>query len=266
MTELRPIRMDEAPAFLRLLCDVFELDYGRASSVFTTEPMFDLNRKWALFEDGCMASVLTTSPLIFGWGRAIGIAGVATVEDRRGRGLAARLLEHVLAVAEREHEGPALLFAEDTRLYAELGFEVVDEVVRAAIRPSDWMLTEGDIPEGAWPATVPPRVVRKTYDRWAEGDPGRLRRDARRWNFWQWNLRSCDAIGAGYLCIEGAQVREAISPEPMDAWPVPPGTSWVGLRTLTEWLRPPVEEPEVGSLVMARGFPTAPAMFLTDQF
>lgn len=176
------------------------------------------------------------------------------------------LLEHVLQVAENRGEAPALLFAEDTRLYAGLGFEVVDEVVRAAIRPSDWMLSEGDIPPGTWPATVPPRLVRKTYDRWAEGDPDRLRRDARRWNFWQWNLRSCDAIGTGYLCIEGAQVREAIGSEPMDAWPVPPGTFWVGLRTLTEFLRPPVEAPEVESLVMARGFQRPPAMFLTDQF
>ena len=79
MTEIRPIRLDETDAFLRILCTVFELDFFRAQGLFREEPLFDIDRKWALFERGEMVSILTTTPLIFGWGKANGIAGVAAL-------------------------------------------------------------------------------------------------------------------------------------------------------------------------------------------
>ncbi|PNA17660.1 hypothetical protein C1X78_26005, partial [Pseudomonas sp. MPR-R1B] len=89
---------------------------------------FDLDRKWALFEGGEMVSVLTTTPLLFGWGPAIGIAGVATAVNRRREGHAGRLIEQVLRAAARDGEGPALLLAKDVALYERLGFEPIDRV------------------------------------------------------------------------------------------------------------------------------------------
>ena len=76
MTEIRPIRLDETDTFLQILCDVFGLDFFRAQGLFKEEPLFDLSRKWALFEGDEMVSILTTTPLIFGWGREIGRAHV----------------------------------------------------------------------------------------------------------------------------------------------------------------------------------------------
>jgi GNAT superfamily N-acetyltransferase len=258
--------MDEAPAFLGLLCDVFDLDFARASAVFTDEPMFDLDRKWALFEDGAMASILTTAPLVFGWGRAIGISGVATIPARRGAGLASELMSHVLRVAESRKEGPALLFAQDRRLYERFGFTVVDEVVRGPIRAGAPQADAGAPSEGAWPQPVPPRTVRRLYDRWSAARANRLRRDARRWRYWNWNLRSGDALGDGYLCLEGNVVREAVLWSPQEAWAVPEGAQWVGLRCVTEALQAPLDDPQPEMYAMARGFPEPPAMFLTDQF
>ena len=84
MTEIRPVRPDEAEAFLELLCDVFSLDLNRAYDVFFSEPLFDLDRKWALFEGREMVSILTTTPLIFGWGRAA--MAVASAAGRRWEG------------------------------------------------------------------------------------------------------------------------------------------------------------------------------------
>ena len=78
---------------------------------FFTEPLFDLSRKWALFDKGRMVSILTTSPLIFGWGRAFGVAGVATRLECRGEGYASRLLNSVFEESQALGEPAGLLFA-----------------------------------------------------------------------------------------------------------------------------------------------------------
>jgi hypothetical protein len=61
VTEIRTIHESEGETFLRLMCGVFGLDFNRAYDVFFTEPLFDLDRKWALFEGNEMVSILTTS-------------------------------------------------------------------------------------------------------------------------------------------------------------------------------------------------------------
>ncbi len=122
MIEIRPIRDHEANPFLELICEIFELDVDRAQGIFFNEPLFDLSRKWALFEGGQMASVLTTVPLKFGWGTAIGIAGVATKLARRRLGLAETLLNHVLKDSEHREERVALLFAKEIGLYEKVWF------------------------------------------------------------------------------------------------------------------------------------------------
>ncbi|MER3495902.1 MAG: hypothetical protein C4320_03305, partial [Armatimonadota bacterium] len=179
MTEIRPLRAEELEPFLRLLCQVFEVNFDFANSVFINDPMFDLARLWGLFEQGTMVSCLTTRPLEFGWGRAVGIAGVATLPERQREGRAGQLMERVLRENERAGEGPALLFAHRTELYEKLGFERLDRVVRATVRR-----TTADAP----PAAV--SAVKARYDAWAARSPERLRRDDRRWAYWQWRSRT----------------------------------------------------------------------------
>jgi predicted acetyltransferase len=257
MTEIRPIREAEASDFLRLLCDVFNLDLERASGVFYHEPMYDLRRKWALFDGGQMSSILTTVPLEFGWGRAIGIAGVATLGSRQGEGLASILLNHVLKSAEAAGEGSAWLFAKNPRLYTNVGFEIVDEVLRAPI------LAE---PLGLEPEALPVAEVRRIYDAWSESDDSRLRRNERRWKYWSWSLRICTPCADGYLCREGMQVRECpigLLPRP---WRTIGGLEWFGLRSMSDRLRLPLVPGDRELFFMGRNVPGMPQIFMTDQF
>jgi len=257
MTDIRPVRDHEAEDFLRLLCDVFDLDFERARAIFFNEPLYDLHRKWALFEGPEMVSILTTVPLQFGWGRAIGIAGVATRADRQREGHAGRLVEKVLRESAKAGEESALLFARDIKLYSRLGFEVIDEVVRASIdsQPEDGMSDMVSFDE-----------VQALYDAWAEHHPDRLRRDSRRWQFWKWNLRICTPLAGGYLCHEGRTIRECILRHPVDTWRLPPDTDWLGTRFMASQLGIPLKNPEAELNFMAYNLRRTPQIFMTDQF
>lgn len=255
--EVRNIRADEAGEFLRLLCTVFELDFDRASKVFFVEPTFDLKRKWALFEGDRMVSILTTSPVTFGWGKGIGIAGVATLEEERGRGFASELLEFVLKEAEKAGEGPALLFAHQETVYARHGFKVVDEVIRGkcVTDRTDWR-----------PVTpLDQAVVEEHYVRWSSANPARMLRDSLRWRVWKMGFRIANAIGEGYITHEGSLIREAVGVG-ADDWRLPPDSEWIGLKSMTAALSVPVASTERELLLMSRNFPLAPQMFMTDQF
>ena len=256
MTEIRPIREAEAEAFLRLLCDVFSLDYNRAYDVFFAEPLFDLRRKWALFEGQEMVSILTTTPLTFGWGRAVGIAGVATQPDRRAEGHATRLLQRVLRESEKAGEGAALLFARDASLYERNGFEALDRVIRAP-------LTLG-VDEPA--DSLSPEEVRAQYDAWAEQHPDRLRRDDRRWRYWNWHYRIAWPFGDGYMCYEPGVLREALFTPGATSLPLPAETEFLGTTLIADQLELPVHDPVVDLYLMGRAVPGVPQMFMTDQF
>jgi len=257
MTEIRPVRDSEAEDFLRLLCDVFELDFDRAHGIFFSEPLFDLSRKWALYEGKEMISILTTVPLEFGWGRAIGIAGVATRVDRQREGHAARLVERVLREADRSGEGPALLFAKETKLYARLGFETIDVVVRATI--------DADEAKGLTDMLTFDQV-RSIYDGWASSHPDRLRRDDRRWHYWKWNLRVCTPLPGGYACHEGRTIRECIHDGSVEHWEAPPDSDWIGTTFMARTMNIPLREPETELHFMAYRIPSMPQLFMTDQF
>lgn len=252
MIECRPIRMDESGAYLNLLCAVFDLDASRASQVFYSEPFFGMTRKWGLFLDGDLVSILSLTPLEFGWGHAVGVAGVATDARSRGRGMGQRLLEAALA-----DEPSAILFAYRPTLYARLGFQVIDEVVNGEL------LCSSDQPELE---IMDAPSIQAAYEDWASRDPARLRRDERRWDAWRWIYRPCEAFSGGYICSEPMLVREAILAEPASAWPVMPGSRWIGLRSLTQALQVPAVKLQHELLLMGRGFPSAPQMFMTDQF
>lgn len=255
--EIRPVREGETEAFLELLCDVFHLDIARARSVFYSEPFFDCNRKWALFEGGRPISILTTVPLEFGWGRAVGIAGVATRTDLQGRGHAVRLIEYVLEHGKAHGEEAAFLFARDPRVYRKVGFEILDEAVLAPIEGSTQFVM---------PRTVSFDEVRTTYQGWSEADPNRLRRDERRWNYWKWNLRICTVHEEGYLCLEGDRVRECVPGGGAAPWPVPDRTHWFGLRTMAARIGVPTGEPRVEQYLLGWKSPAMPQFFMTDQF
>lgn len=257
MQEIRSVHQSEAETFLQLLCSVFELDYARAHAIFFTEPLYDLSRKWALFEEGQIASILTTVPLTFGWGKAIGIAGVATEPSCQGRGLASALLEHVITQSKSFGETGVLLFAKDTRVYDRMGFRNLDEVVRGSI---------SSIPEVQVPLDLDYSRVRQIYDEWATHDPNRLRRDDLRWKYWRWNMRICTPVSDGYFCIEGNSVREAVVSRPPNQWPMPGQLEWFGLRSMAERLDLRIKNEERELYLMGYNVPEIPQMFLTDQF
>lgn len=256
MTEIRAIRPDETETFLKLLCDVFALDFGRAYDVFHTEPFFDLERKWALFEGREMVSILTTTPLIFGWGRAVGIAGVATLPERQREGYATMLLQRVLKESERRGEGPALLFARETKLYEKNGFEPIDRVVRARVQlcPD----TEEEI--------LPTESVVEMYDRWAEQHPDRLRRDEQRWRYWRWHYRVATPFADGYICHEPGALRECLFTPKLAELPLPPETEYLGTTFMADQLELPLGPPTVDLYLMGHNIPGIPQMFMTDQF
>ncbi|HWD40815.1 MAG TPA: GNAT family N-acetyltransferase [Fimbriimonas sp.] len=258
MTEIRPIHNSEADAFLDLLCEVFGLDSTRARGIFFTEPLFDLSRKWALFEGREMISILTTTPLEFGWGHAFGIAGVATQSNRRGEGHASKLLNRVMAEGVHLGEPAALLFARDPALYERNGFEPVDQVVRCPVEA----IGEGEA------SSLESDSIRRIYDAWASEHPDRLRRGEQRWRYWNWHYRICSPFQSGYLCTEPGLLREALYPDPVDALPLTPGTEWFGLTSMANQLQIPLtgDTSQSELFLMARNVPGVPQMFMTDQF
>lgn len=256
MTAIRSIREDETDAFLELLCDVFGLDFNRAHPVFHQEPLFELARKWALFEGNEMISILTTTALEFGWGKAVGIAGVATRERHRREGYGSKLLRRVLLESARRDEGPALLFAKQTELYEAVGFEPIDRIVKGPL------ITAPDEPGEAMNVDD----VRVIYDKWASEHPDRLIRDERRWNYWKWHYRFCSPFQDGYLCFEPGVLREALYSQPVSGLPLPTGTEWFGSTFMADQLGVEFRDGRVEFYLMGYNFPSIPQFFMTDQF
>jgi predicted acetyltransferase len=248
--------MAEAEEYLQALCTIFELRNDAARKIFFTEPTFDLARKWAVFEKGRIVSILTTTPLHFGWGRAVGIAGVGTLKSERSRGLARALLQAALSHGKSAGEGPAMLFAHDPRLYSDCGFLVADEVIRCGLK------TKPEAGQSMNQSEVLPR-----YQAWSQGDPARLHRDPKRWDAWSWTLKHCESYGEGYLCLEPVLTREAVLPLGLPAWPAQKDSVWYGMKGLTQDLAVPLTgTPKVELHVMTAAFPLPPRMFMTDQF
>ena len=244
-----------------VLADVFGLDADLALPLFTGDPMYERERNWGLFVGGRIVSCLTTRPLEFGWGRAVGIAGVSTIEEARSEGYAARLIERVLRESERAGEGPALLFCVDDRLYGRLGFEPLDRVVTARVRSNGHAI----------PMEEPSLAeVRARYDAWALRSPERLRRDERRWTYWAWKYRQILSLGpageGGYASLENDVVREVLAPDLEAGLPVPEGTEAFALTYVIDKLDLPFEPLAVQMYLMGRGVPGLVQMFLTDQF
>ena len=257
MIDIRPVFESEAPEFLHVLCDVFSLDHARAGTIFYSEPFFDLNRKWALFVDGKIVSILTTTPLQFGFGTAIGIAGVGTMSAHRTKGYGQMLLEKVLTHADAMGEQHALLFAHRQSLYSRVGFELVDHVIKGTLEG------QHNLPYGS---AMPQAQVQEIYADWAKANPLRIIRDDRRWKYWHFVYRECYPCDGGYIASETNMIREAIMTGLPPEWPVTNGGEWYGLRSMTRSLCVPLLSEKEELLVMARNFPDIPQMFMSDQF
>lgn len=257
MIEIRPIKSDEASTFLGILVECFGLDPARARQAFHSDPLFDINRKWALFDAGEIRSILTVTPLMFGWGRAIGVAGVATLEAHRGHRYGEQLLREVLKAAERAFEAPSLLFAHRPDLYERVGFGVIDEVISAEIQAADNVSVSNPMPVS---------TVKEIYSEWSQAHPERLHRDEQRWRYWNWFHRPCEQWGDGYVCLEHQLCREVVSVPGGTAWPVGKNTRWLGLSKMADQVEVPIGHQSHEMYLMGRGFPGRPQMFLTDQF
>lgn len=255
--ELRRVSEREEPEFLRVLCTVFDLDHSRARGIFFKEPLHDSRQNWAVIDGHDILSILTLTPLEFGWGRTFGISGVATLEENRGQGLARTLLEKAMQTARAEAIGGFMLFAHQTQLYGDLGFRPVDRVVRAG-------LVTGESPGLGQVLTA--AQVEPIYRQWSEAAPDRLRREPARWEFWRWSLRTLTAVGGGYVGEESGMVREAVLVEPTHSLPVPAEASWYGLASLTANLGIPVVGAVEEMYVMGLDLPGQPQMFMSDQF
>ncbi len=249
--EIRPIRRDEAEEFLHVLCQSFDLDVATARDVFYNEPFFDLGAKWALLDQGAIVSILTLTPLQFGWGWAVGVAGVATVPELRGRGHASRLIRHVLAAVDQ----PALLFARAPKIYERVGFSTLDIVCRGMVLGAASDEEPGEMLDSA--------VFEPIYAEWAAMDPCRLVRDDRRWQLWRWHFRIATEIPGGYLCFEPGGIREAMGNSVAG---VLAGVEWYGLEKVTRSLGITLSDPKVELTLMGYRFPDPPQMFMTDQF
>lgn len=233
------------------------LDISRARPVFYDPVLFEPNRKWAVFEDGRMCSILTTTGLTFGWGRCIGIAGVATHPEKQGRGFAQRLMETVLDVAAKDGEGRAMLFAHQQTLYKRLGFVLNDDVIRAKIQARG-------APKECDQLAID--VIHEQYKKWSDLDENRLVRTPDRWRYWGLSCRACEPFLGGYACLELGMIREAVTWETDSKWPVHMSTEWYGLRSVARDCGVPIKRPSVELLFMTRGITGQPQMFMTDQF
>ena len=250
MREFRPIIATEVDEFLKLLCATFELDFTRAQPIFSSEPFFDLNRKWACVDDGEIVACATTVPISFGKVRGVGIAGVATNPKFRGKGVGGELLETVL-----KNETHALLFAKDERLYSSHGFTLLDEI-------STILMPGSDLP--IEPIQKKRLDVREMYEKWVSEDDSRLHRDDKRWEYWDWSMKSPYQLGSGYVAVELGRVREMLPT--YSSLPFSEPLEWYGLSSMAEKLGIPNRRKQPDLFLMGRGFDFIPEMFLTDQF
>lgn len=254
MTEIRTIAEHECNDYLAVLCAAFDLDRQRAQTAFFGEPYFSLNRKWAAFLDRRLVSILTVVPIEFGDGKGIGIAGVATSEDARGKGVASELLQHVCDHYSQQGMPKALLFARSDGLYKRVGFTELDKVFSQPL----------PLGRALKPRQLSSDKVRALYDRWAAADLRRLRRDNDRWKYWSWTFKTPVELGEGYFCYESNRIRELLPA--FERLPISDHAEFYGTGEMAKVLGIDLSEATSDLLLMGRGFDYVPQMFMTDQF
>ena len=95
----------------------------------------------------------------------------------------------------------------------------------------------------------------------------RLRRDERRWRYWNWHYRICTPFQTGYICPEPGVLREAVYSTPVERLPLSEGLEWFGTRFMAGSMGLSFSGPVTEDLhLMGRNFPGVPQMFMTEQF
>jgi len=254
MVEIRAIVEKECDEYLHVLCNAFGLDFSRAKTAFFGEPYFSLDRKWAVVKDKKIVSILTVVPIEFGDGKGIGIAGVATNEDKRERGYATDLLNCVCETYAKQGSPKALLFARSESLYLKAGFSELDKVYLQHLPPG----------RASQPRQLEKGRVRNLYDAWAKQDDRRLHRDEDRWRYWSWTFKTPIALGEGYFCYESNRIREVLPA--MERLPISELVDFYGTGETASDLGINLSGATTDLLLMGRGFDYIPRMFMTDQF
>jgi len=187
---------EEDEAFLRVLCQGFDLEIGTARLLFLNDPYYPYNQRWGLWvqerKRPVLVSIATAIPLQF-WmrGRVVdsyGIAGVTTLHEYRRRGLAHQLLRAIVRTMYNEAVPGLTLQAFDHEFYRKLDWETVGTLTRLRLSPSHLpaFLTQGvrTMQEGD------PEAVFRLCETTLPLETGRLVRDELRWNYMLWNYRN----------------------------------------------------------------------------
>lgn len=172
----------EMPAMARMIHHAFGFPTESCETWLRKSPVSDLRVARVAGEP---AACLRLVPMgqYFG-GRAVpmtGIAGVATAPERRGQGLARRMME--ACVEELAAAGVAMstLYPSTRSLYRKVGYEEAGRYFSVRVPVSG--LGEGRAELIVRPLTPGDEgAVRQVYDRWAAGHAGALARGDYVWN------------------------------------------------------------------------------------
>lgn len=137
----RGIRTSESDAFLVCMCSAYGMQLESVRSIFYSDPTFAVHNKRVLTDTrGTLFSCLTVIPakieLPIGCVPVVGIAGVATRPEYRGRGYASTLLSLTTEMAANTYGAPiALLYAEQPSLYLRNNWvPITRRTVQAVVR------------------------------------------------------------------------------------------------------------------------------------
>jgi predicted acetyltransferase len=207
--EPRTLRADELEQAFALDADAFHVPAERREWFLRHA---DPARLHGLFDGGRLVALTGVLPFgqFFG-GRAVpmgGLASVAVAPDRRGRGLARRVIAAALASMRERGEVISTLYPAMTRLYRGMGWEAAGAAVWRKLAPRSLEALPAPSSGRVRPAGAGDEAsIRACYARVAAGVNGHLDRPERWWRRQQerWPQRSLyvreSAAGAldGYL-------------------------------------------------------------------
>ncbi|HLK55389.1 MAG TPA: GNAT family N-acetyltransferase [Chthonomonadaceae bacterium] len=184
--EAGPVREDELDTMLEIMCEAFEMPYAAARTIFYADPYFSLPNKRVLRVGGRVVSCLTLIEAQCWIGKSIvpmlGIAGVATLKVRRGRGYAGRLLEATLQDLRQQGCAFTALIPFSFRYYRKFGWELAGLAYRVRVAPVQLRPSaEARRVRPATDADVEP--LRLLYARLTERRTFHCLRDAPRWRY-----------------------------------------------------------------------------------
>lgn len=244
--DIRPLcTAAEKDAYFSLISELFSLDPAHVEQM-RCHPTINRSTLFGAFHEVSLIGALSRTPLTFGFGDAVGLSAVCVRPEFRKRGIGREMMSEAVG------DSPALLFADRPEMYLTAGFKVVDRVIRGPIEC--WSQDQ----------TIPLSQAKRMYESMAERDMSWLRRTDDDWRGGVIHeYRPCEG---GYLCWEPGICRDAVVNAAMDRWPVPPGTNWIGLESVTKQMSVPLVSQAPIHLVMTKGMEEDPRMMMRDQF